>query len=1316
MLSRLIRIVLHLPSLPGRESMQAGKHAFAAGRSRKHWPAVGCRESMAPAAPLWLFTLAALLLGATTVSGQAVPADQAAEMLLTSARTAYNNKDYPFAAGRFREFLAKYGSHKEVNAARYGLALSLIEGPDKDYNGAVEQLNPLAGVKDATDYPFYLYYLGLAQRGQGVKALAQIPAKPNEAPQLKDAARQRFDEAAKQFAAAVDAFAGRAKNPDPEKDLPLDLEWSARARCDLAEMLLRNAKPKEARDAAAPFASDKLLAKSRYHGQGLYYHGFACFQQKDEPAAGRSLSQLAPFSDPVFGTHARYLMARVHHAADERAEAAADYQGVLDDHAKQKVAAAEALKQPDRFKNDPDEKARLEALTRDPVPDHVARAAFFLGVMQYEDGKFAEALAKLAEFVKQNPTSPLAAEAQLRQGFCQVQLKQWAEAQKILQPLSEKEPRLADQCLLWIAKSQVGAADPNNAPAFEQALKTALDTFRRAAEKAGQMLDAEAKARRGEILFETADAQQLAKQFKEAAATYTTILNDKLTPTREEEAAQGVPAALQLAGDYAESDKACQRFRDAYPKSPLLPAVSFRFAENACFSAQAAEKLPNPDDKKRETAKWYDEALKRYQTVVDRYPESPNVNLARYGLAMCHYHKGDLERARAALETIAGAERTGDLAVAPYHLADCLIRLAPIKADDAVAAGKLEEQLKQASELLSGFVAAQPDRPQAPDALIKLGFCQQRLAGVLAQGPDQAAALAAARTAYEQLLQKYAKSDLAPQAKFERAKVLASQKDVNGAVNELRQFAANDPWKAAPSAPMALLHLATLLRGQNQAQQAADVLAQCRKDWETKLQADPARAGWVPLLQYHHGVALREAGKRGDARAVFDLVVKQAADRPEAGDAALRFGQCLKDDGQQKMTDAAKKLATSNLKPEEIDAAKKLMDDGVKDLRDAVQYLTQQAEALKQKQPTAEARGRMFYEAAWACRTLADLEITAARDKILQEQWQKRKDEVAKKTPPGRSPPFVPPPDVPLAAVPPQPSEGQARAQYQALIAGFPDLPLATDARFELAEVLTERGEHDGAVKLLNDALDKEPTPELAEKIKVRLGAALLAKGDAKKALDKLTAVANNPKSAMAPQAAYRAGECQLALGKPDEAAKALAVFRDKPEFQNVPNLTDRALLRLGAALSQLKQWDASRQAYEQVFNRFGNSPWANEARYGAGWCLQNQQKYDEAVNYYNQVTANTATELAARAQLSVGQCRLAQKKYAEASTAFLIVPTTYDYPSLSATALLEAARVFTEDNKAEQAVKLLERVTRDHPDTEQAEAAKKRLAELKKG
>ena len=225
-------------------------------------------------------------------------------------------------------------------------------------------------------------------------------------------------------------------------------------------MLLRLHKAKEAQALVAPFLTDAQLRKSRYRGLGVYYHGFACFLLKDNLAAGRSLSLLTPFTDPVFGTHARYLLARVHHASGERQEALGHYEGVLADHQKRRQSAAEELKQPDRFKNDPQEKARLEQVARGPLPDHVARATFFLGVMQYEDGKFAEAVTQLNAFQQQFPNSPLTAEAQLRLGFCQVQLKQFAEALRILQPLVDKEPRLADQALLWIAKAQAGAGRP----------------------------------------------------------------------------------------------------------------------------------------------------------------------------------------------------------------------------------------------------------------------------------------------------------------------------------------------------------------------------------------------------------------------------------------------------------------------------------------------------------------------------------------------------------------------------------------------------------------------------------------------------------------------------------------------------------------------------------------------------------------------------------------------------------------------------------------------------------------------------------------
>ena len=204
--------------------------------------------------------------------------------------------------------------------------------------------------------------------------------------------------------------------------------------------------------------------------------------------------------------------------------------------------------------------------------------------------------------------------------------------------------------------------------------------------------------------------------------------------------------------------------------------------------------------------------------------------------------------------------------------------------------------------------------------------------------------------------------------------------------------------------------------------------------------------------------------------------------------------------------------------------------------------------------------------------------------------------------------------------------------------------------------------------------------------------------------------MAGNPKSPLVAQGLYRASEVLLAKNETAKAIEKLVLFRDKPEFQNVPGVTDRALLRLGYALGLDKKWDASRQAYELLVARFGASPWVHDARYGAGWALQNAGQFEPAVNWYTQVAAATTTELGAKAHLQIGLCRLEQKRYGDAAAALLIVPYTFDYPELCATALCEAARALVEDKKPEQAERLLKKVVKDYPTTEWAKVAQERL------
>ena len=142
-----------------------------------------------------LFYSVALPLTLTSAATAQVPPDQQADMILASARKAFAERNYPFAADRFREFLQKFGGHAKANDARYGLAMVLLEQPERNYAQAIEQLQPLAGNKAMPEHPFVLYYLGLSKRALGLNELAQAVTKPNEAAQRRQNANGQIGRA-----------------------------------------------------------------------------------------------------------------------------------------------------------------------------------------------------------------------------------------------------------------------------------------------------------------------------------------------------------------------------------------------------------------------------------------------------------------------------------------------------------------------------------------------------------------------------------------------------------------------------------------------------------------------------------------------------------------------------------------------------------------------------------------------------------------------------------------------------------------------------------------------------------------------------------------------------------------------------------------------------------------------------------------------------------------------------------------------------------------------------------------------------------------
>ena len=305
-------------------------------------------------------------------------------------------------------------------------------------------------------------------------------------------------------------------------------------------------------------------------------------------------------------------------------------------------------------------------------------------------------------------------------------------------------------------------------------------------------------------------------------------------------------------------------------------------------------------------------------------------------------------------------------------------------------------------------------------------------------------------------------------------------------------------------------------------------------------------------------------------------------------------------------------------------------------------------------------------------------------------------------------------PEFAMSVIPLQPSEKLAQDQYKALIVAKADAPLAITGRLELAEMHTRRNEFDPALALLNEALSQEPAADVEERLRLRLGVCLVAKNDQAGAFSQFAAVAADVKSPLGPEARFRAGECQVQLKAYPRAIELWIPFRDQAPLQNIAGLSDRVLLRLGHAYALAGQWELSRQAHETLINRFGQSPWRLDARYGMGWAWQNLKQYDNAANTYQQVINETAAEIAAKAQYQLALCRIEQKRLPEAVNALLVVPFTYDYPEWSAVALLEASRIFQEMQQPQQAARLLQKVIKDYPNTEWSRTAQETLAGLK--
>lgn len=285
-----------------------------------------------------------------------------------------------------------------------------------------------------------------------------------------------------------------------------------------------------------------------------------------------------------------------------------------------------------------------------------------------------------------------------------------------------------------------------------------------------------------------------------------------------------------------------------------------------------------------------------------------------------------------------------------------------------------------------------------------------------------------------------------------------------------------------------------------------------------------------------------------------------------------------------------------------------------------------------------------------------------------------------------------------------------AAAAFEQLATRFPTNPLAPESWFRVGEFHEKGNRPEKATTAYESSAKHATQPELQEKALYKLGWVLYQqKEHARAAAAFGEQLAKHGKGTLAADGAYLAGESFYKVNQP---AKAI------PYFERVLGSSDRkyharSLYRLGDCQGQLGEWAKSQQTFTQLINQFSDFKLIHEARYGLGFALQNQEKFDEACKEYEAITRAVNTETAAKSRFGIGECAFAREKYKEAIEHFLEAALGYPYPEYQALGHYEAARCFIQLKDAERARENLRKVVEKHPDHPRSKDAARLLANL---
>jgi TolA-binding protein len=904
-------------------------------------------------------------------------------------------------------------------------------------------------------------------------------------------------------------------------------------------------------------------------------------------------------------------------------------------------------------------------LSKFPQSKEVAQAAFYQGESLYAQGKKEEAARLYAEVVEKHSKDPLVSEALYALGVTQEEIGQAAAAGATYDAYLKQfanQPHATEVTLrrgeTLFAQKQFDAAAKWFAAAAKPDFKDAdVALFRQAAALYELHKYADAAVLYSSLPDKFPQSKHRpAAQLAAGKCDYLAGRFEQARHVLAKSLAEGGPTAVEaahwLARSYLKEQKPDEALKVV--ESALPQAGQSAFSVQLAFDrADALYDLPA---RRRE-------AVEAYAEMAQKHPQDSSAPQALYMAAFASLNVGDAAGALAYCDQFLKQFADRELAADVDYVA----------AESELQVGRFDEAIRRYDRLLNKY----PRRNEAPSWQVRRGlalFLQKRFADVV--------------TALSPMLPTLASKSLLAEASYL----------VGSSQNELRQY------------DTALKTLTPGLNAEPHGRHAADILlamalAERRLNQPAKakghLQQLITQFADSPVLDRAHFRLAEDAYATGDsatAQAEYKLIVEEFPGSPLAANAlyGLAWTQLTGQDyagAVATLDDLLAKHAASEIAPR-ARYARALAREQLKEFAPALEDV----QAFLQTNPSGGEKSDARYvlglcqvglnrpaEAVNTFSAILDEDPKyAGADKVLYElAWAKKSLDQA----------------------------DEATETFRRLAKEHATSGLAAEATYHVAEAEYQRERYAPAAAGYYEAMQKAAKTPLAEKAAHKLGWAYFRQDAFEKAQQAFAYQrATWPQGTLAADGAFMEAE---ALFKQGKYAEALPVYRQvaNPSGKDYDVL---ALLHAGQAQGKLKQWPASLATLEQAAKQFADSEYLPDILYEEGWARQNLGQADEALPLYEEVTAKTDREVAARARFMIGEIYFEKKDHAEAIKNFFKAAYGYGYPQWQANAQYEAGRCFEVLGKNDQARKSYREILEKFPESDKAGLAKQRLEALK--